>query len=289
MAERRVTLGGVGVGVMVVAAGELDDAERLVRAAAGEGANIVLLQELFHGPYFCKDERPEFLGWARPFAGHPLVARFADLAKELGVVIPVSFFERAGQAHFNSVALADADGAVLGLYRKSHIPQGPGYEEKYYFTPGDTGFKAFDTAFGRIGVGICWDQWFPECARAMALMGAEMLLYPTAIGSEPPDPAYDSQPHWERVMCGHAGANMMPLAAANRIGTEHAPAGRDVTFYGSSFIADATGGVVARAPRDAEAVLLASFDMEKAREFRRAWGVFRDRRPELYGALKGFG
>jgi N-carbamoylputrescine amidase len=289
MTARKVTLA-----VTQFACGEdhdvnADTAERLVREAAAQGANIILLQELFHGPYFCKDERPEFFRWAKPFAGNPLIARFSSLAGELGVVLPVSFFEQAGPAHFNSVAMVDADGSVMGLYRKSHIPQGPGYEEKYYFTPGDTGFKVWETAFGKVGVGICWDQWFPECARAMALMGAEILLYPTAIGSEPPAPDWDSQPHWERVMCGHAGANMMPLAASNRIGTEHAPAGRDVTFYGSSFVADETGAVVARASRDGETVLTATFDLDKSEAFRRSWGAFRDRRPELYGALKRFG
>jgi N-carbamoylputrescine amidase len=289
MVERSVTLAVTQFACGDDHSANADTAERLVRLAAAKGANIVLLQELFHGPYFCKDERPDFFRWAEPFEGNRLVARFAALARDLGVVIPVSFFERAGPAHFNSVAMVDADGTVMGLYRKSHIPQGPGYEEKYYFTPGDTGFKVWDTAFGRIGLGICWDQWFPECARAMALMGAEILLYPTAIGSEPPDPSWDSQPHWERVMCGHAGANMMPLAAANRIGTEHAPGGRDVTFYGSSFIADATGAVLARASRDREEVLTATFDLNRTDMFRRSWGAFRDRRPELYGALKGFG
>ena len=266
-----------------------DKAEHLVRKAASQGANIILVQELFEGVYFCKDERPEFFSWAKPFEGNALVARFASLAKQLGVVLPISFFEAAGPAHFNTVAMVDADGTVMGRYRKSHIPQGPGYEEKYYFTPGDTGFKVWDTAFGKIGVGICWDQWFPECARAMALSGAEILLYPTAIGSEPPAPDYDSQAHWERVMCGHAGANMMPVAAANRIGTEYAPAGRNVTFYGSSFIADQTGHVVTRASRDTEQVLTATFDLNATDIFRRTWGAFRDRRPELYGSLKGFG
>jgi N-carbamoylputrescine amidase len=262
-----------------------DRAEALVRRAAGQGANVVLLQELFETEYFCKVERPAFFDLARPLAGNPLVARFSALARELGVVLPLSFFERAGQAHFNSLAMIDADGRVLGLYRKSHIPDGPGYEEKYYFSPGDTGFRVWDTAFGRIGVGICWDQWFPEAARAMALAGAEMLLYPTAIGSEPPAPGYDSQPHWETVMRGHAGANLMPVAASNRIGTERAPEGRDVTFYGSSFIADASGAVLARAGRTDEAVVVATFDLVDIAAFRRSWGLFRDRRPDLYGLL----
>ncbi|MCU0910854.1 MAG: N-carbamoylputrescine amidase [Rhodobacteraceae bacterium] len=261
-------------------------AERMARRAAAEGAQVILIQELFQTPYFCITEDPRHLALALPFEGNPLVARFAALAAELGAVIPVSFFERAGEAAFNSVAMIDADGTVLGRYRKSHIPQGPGYEEKYYFTPGDTGFRVWDTAFGRIGTGICWDQWFPEAARAMALMGAELLLYPTAIGSEPPDPGYDSQPHWETVMRGHAAANIVPLAASNRIGRE-VQEGREVTFYGASFLADPTGEVVARAARDREEVLTATFDLDAARDLRRSWGLFRDRRPELYGALSG--
>jgi N-carbamoylputrescine amidase len=242
---RRVTLAVTQMACGPDAGANADRAEALVRRAAGQGANVVLLQELFETEYFCKVERPAFFDLARPLAGHPLVDRFSRLARDLGVVLPLSVFERAGQAHFNSLAMIDADGRVLGCYRKSHIPDGPGYEEKYYFSPGDTGFRVWDTAFGRIGVGICWDQWFPEAARAMALAGAEMLLYPTAIGSEPPSPGYDSQPHWEIVMRGHAGANLMPVAASNRIGTEPAPEGRTLTFYGSSFIADASGAVVA--------------------------------------------
>jgi N-carbamoylputrescine amidase len=265
-----------------------DRAEALVRQAAAEGAQVILLQELFHGPYFCKTEAPRYFAWAEPFEGNTLVARFASLARELGVVLPVSFFERAGPAHFNSVAMVDADGQVLGLYRKCHIPQGPGYEEKYYFTPGDTGFRVWDTAFGRIGVGICWDQWFPEAARAMALSGAEMLLYPTAIGSEPPAPGYDSQPHWEMAMRGHAAANILPVAASNRIGRE-VQEGCEVTFYGTSFVSDHTGQVVTQAGREDEAVRVACFDLDAIRDLRRSWGLFRDRRPELYGALKGFG
>lgn len=262
-----------------------DRAEALVRLAAGQGARVVLVQELFAAPYFCIEERPEYLALAAPMQGHPLIARFASLAQELGVVLPCSYFERSGQVLFNSVAMIDADGRVLGNYRKSHIPQNPGYEEKYYFSPGDTGYRVWDTAFGRIGVGICWDQWFPECARAMALTGAEMLLYPTAIGSEPADPAYDSQPHWEMVMRGHAAANIMPVIAANRIGHEVAPGGREVTFYGSSFIADQTGTVMARAGRTDEAVITHRFDLDAVAALRQTWGLFRDRRPETYGAV----
>ena len=262
-----------------------DRAEALVRQAAGQGAQVILVQELFAAPYFCITQRAEYFDLALPMLGHPLIARFAALARELGVVLPCSYFERAGQVFFNSVAMIDADGTVLGNYRKTHIPQGPGYEEKYYFSPGDAGYKVWDTAFGRLGVGICWDQWFPECARAMALMGAEVLLYPTAIGSEPPAPGYDSQPHWETVMRGHAAANIMPVIASNRIGTEVAPEGTAVTFYGSSFIADQTGALVAKASRDAQEALIASFDLDAIAALRGSWGLFRDRRPDTYGAV----
>jgi N-carbamoylputrescine amidase len=260
-------------------------AEALVRKAAGQGAQVVLIQELFAAPYFCIEQHARYFDLAQPAEGHPLIAAFSALARELGVVIPVSFFERSGPAFFNSIAMVDADGRVLGVYRKSHIPQGPGYEEKYYFSPGDTGFRVWDTAFGRIGVGICWDQWFPECARSMALMGAEMLLYPTAIGSEPPAPGYDSQPHWETVMRGHAAANILPVVASNRIGTEVAPEGREVTFYGSSFIADHTGQLMAKADRKTEAVLVHRFDLDAIAALRASWGLFRDRRVDLYGAV----
>ena len=286
---REVTVAATQFGCSWDLAGNVDKAEALIRQAAGQGAGLVLIQELFASPYFCITQRPEHFDLAQPFEGHPLVARFAALARELAVVLPISFFERAGQAHFNSVAIADADGKVLGLYRKSHIPQGPGYEEKYYFSPGDTGFRVWDTAVGRIGVGICWDQWFPECARAMALMGAEMLLYPTAIGSEPPAPGYDSAPHWQICMRGHAGANIMPVLASNRIGREGTPEGRDVTFYGCSFIADQTGHLVAEAGRQAEAVLLARFDLDEIARLRRSWGIFRDRRVDLYGGIGQLG
>jgi N-carbamoylputrescine amidase len=259
-------------------------AERLVRAAAADGAQIVLIPELFEGPYFCKDQLPEHLERAQPVEGHPAVEHFRAVAAELDVVLPLSLYERAGNALFNSIVIVDADGAVLGTYRKSHIPDGPGYTEKYYFSPGDTGFKVWATRHGTIGVGICWDQWFPEAARAMALLGAEILFYPTAIGSEPPDPSWDSSGHWQRVMQGHAGANLVPLVAANRFGHE---VGRttEITFYGSSFIADSTGAKVAEAGRDAEAVLTATFDLDALRAQRQAWGLFRDRRPDLYGPL----
>jgi N-carbamoylputrescine amidase len=262
-------------------------AERLVREAAAQGARIILIPELFEGPYFCKDQLPENLDRARPLVGHPTIEQFAAIAKELDVVLPLSVYERAGQVLFNTVVIVDGDGTTLGYYRKSHIPDGPGYTEKYYFSPGDTGFKVWKTRHGTIGVGICWDQWFPESARSMALLGAEVLLYPTAIGSEPRDPDWDSSGHWQRVMQGHAGANLMPLVAANRIGHEIGITG-DITFYGSSFIADGTGAMVAEAGRDEEAVIVANFDVERLRNQRAAWGLFRDRRPELYGPIVTF-
>lgn len=259
-------------------------ASRLVREAAGGGANIVLVQELFEGLYFCQEENPDHFARARPFEGHPTIVHFQALAAELGVVIPVSFFERRNHAFFNSLAMIGDAGAVLGLYRKSHIPDGPGYSEKFYFNPGDTGFRIWKTRFGSIGVGICWDQWFPEAARAMALMGAEFLLYPTAIGSEPGRPDFDSMEHWRTTMRGHAAANLMPVAAANRIGTETI-GGREQTYYGSSFLAGPDGALRAEAGRNSEAVLLCTFDRERMRRDRAAWGLFRDRRPDLYGSL----
>ncbi len=260
-------------------------AERLIRQAAKQSANIVLVQELFETPYFCQDQIHANFGLATPLEENAAIARFAPLAKELGVVLPVSVFERAGQSFFNTIVIIDADGKKLGFYRKSHIPDGPGYTEKFYFSPGDTGFKVWDTAFGRIGVGICWDQWFPESARVMALMGAELLFYPTAIGSEPQDPALDSRDHWQRAMQGHAASNVMPLVSSNRIGTERGAHGTALTFYGSSFIADPTGAKVAEAGRAEEAVLTASFDLDAIAQMRASWGVFRDRRPELYEPL----
>jgi len=262
----------------------VDHAEHCVRQAAGNGANLVLLPELFAHRYFCKDQDAKFFDWAKPAKDHPLLKRFAALAAELGVVLPVSFFEKAGPTHFNSLAIVDADGATKGVYRKAHIPDGPGYQEKFYFTPGNTAFEPVQTAIGKLGALICWDQWFPEPARLMALRGAEVLLYPTAIGTEPPSPELDSSGHWRRVMQGHAGANIMPLAAANRVGEE---TGRDatVTFYGTSFIADPTGAVVKDANRREQTILHARFDLDECAEMRREWGVFRDRRPELYRGL----
>jgi len=262
----------------------LATAERLIRAAAAQGANIILIQELFETPYFCKDHDQCHFAIARPMEESPAVRRFQELARELNVVLPASVYERAGNAFYNSVAIVDADGSVLGTYRKAHIPESPGYHEKFYFSPGDTGFKVWKTRFGTIGVAICWDQWFPESARVMALLGAEILFYPTAIGAEPQDASIDSRDHWQRAMQGHAASNIMPLVASNRIGTEQGERW-SVAYYGSSFIADHTGGIVKQADRTHEAILTATFDLDAIRDYRAAWGVFRDRRPELYGPI----
>jgi N-carbamoylputrescine amidase len=259
----------------------LAKAEALVRRAAAEGARLVLLQELFESLYFPQLEREELFALAHPVDEHPFVARFAALAAELAVVLPVSFFERANQAYYNSLAMVDADGSVLGIYRKSHIPDGPGYEEKFYFVPGDTGFRAWRTAVGTIGVGVCWDQWFPEAARAMTLLGADLLLYPTAIGSEPPETGgLDTRDMWRRAMIGHAVANSVYVAASNRVGREG-----EATFYGSSFVADPRGEVLAEAGREDGEVVHARLDLAYARRFRAGFGFFRDRRPELYRPL----
>ena len=255
--------------------------EEAVRRAHAAGARIILPQELFETPYFCKDQKAAYFDLAAPADGHPVLARMSRLAAELEVVLPVSFFERANNAFYNSLAMIDADGSILGVYRKSHIPDGPGYQEKYYFSPGDTGFTVFRTRYAMVGAAICWDQWFPETARALALRGAEVLCYPTAIGSEPHDATIDSRDHWQRVMQGHAGANLMPLIASNRVGTEQGESCA-LTFYGSSFIAGPHGEKVAEADRTEETVLTATFDLDAVAATRRAWGVFRDRRPELY-------
>ncbi|HXV24736.1 MAG TPA: N-carbamoylputrescine amidase [Alphaproteobacteria bacterium] len=258
--------------------------EWLVREAKGKGAQIVLLQELFETPYFCQDQHQEHFALAAPVTQNPAVLHFQKLAAELELVLPISFFERANNAHYNAIAIIDADGRNLGVYRKSHIPDGPGYREKFYFNPGDTGFKVWSTRHGRIGVAVCWDQWFPEAARAMALKGAEILFYPTAIGSEPQDASVDSKEHWQTVMRGHAGANLTPLVASNRIGLE-VMTDSQITFYGSSFIAGPQGEVLAEASRDKEAVITATLDLERIRAQRANWGLFRDRRPDLYDPL----
>jgi len=280
---REVTVAATQMACTWDADANIERAMGLVREAASRGANIVLIQELFETPYFPAEEREDRFALAKPMDGHPTIARMSALARELEVVLPVSFFERAGNAYFNSLAIVDADGSVLGVYRKSHIPDGPGYEEKYYFSPGDTGFRVWKTRFGNIGAAICWDQWFPECARAMALQDAEIFLYPTAIGDEPLAQAVDSRDQWQRVMQGHAAANVIPVVASNRIGTEESAS--KLTFYGSSFITDAAGKKVAEAPVDEQAVLTATFDLDALRASRASWGLFRDRRTDLYRNL----
>jgi N-carbamoylputrescine amidase len=286
---RPVTVAAIQMACDWDSAANIARAERLVRQAAGQGAQIILLPELFETPYFCIEQDPRHLSLAHSVAEDPALRHFASIARELGVVLPVSFFERAGQVYFNSIAILDADGRNLGIYRKSHIPNGPGYQEKNYFAPGDTGFRVWDTRFARIGVGICWDQWFPESARAMALKGAELFFFPTAIGSEPP-PALpvNSRHHWQRTQQGHAAANLTPLIASNRYGLERSlqdPQGLYIRFYGSSFIADATGAKVAEAGEDGDAVLTHAFDLTEVARLRDNWFVFRDRRPDLYGPL----
>lgn len=270
-------------------AGNLRKAERLVREAAARGAQVILLPELFSTPYFCIEQDVRHLALAHAVQEDPAVRLFSQVARELGVVLPVSFFEKAGHAYFNSIAILDADGSNLGVYRKSHLPNGPGYQEKTYFSPGDTGFRVWSTRHARLGVGICWDQWFPETARALALLGAEVLLFPTAIGSEPPPaPPVNSREHWQRTQQGHAAANLTPLIASNRYGLERSlqdPERLLIRFYGSSFIADPVGAKVAEAPEEGEAVLVSRFDLEQVAQQRDGWFVFRDRRPDLYGAL----
>ena len=280
---RQVTVAAVQMSCSSDTVQNMKKAEELVRRAAREGAGVVVLPELFETTYFCQQENPDYYQLASTLETNPAVQRFKDVARELGIVLPISFFEKKNYARYNSVAVIDA-GQVLGVYRKSHIPAGPGYQEKFYFNPGDTGFKVWETRFGRIGVGICWDQWYPEAARCMTLMGAEMLLYPTAIGSEPQDPSVDSRDHWQICMRGHAAANLIPAVAANRVGQE-----RDddsvLTFYGSSFIAGPTGNLLAAADRAQETVITARFDLDGLEHQRLEWGIFRDRRPELYRLL----
>ena len=261
----------------------LDKADYMVREAAQKGANIILLQELFETPYFCQLQKFQYMELATTLKENPAVEHFKKLAKELDVVLPISFFERAGNTQFNSIAIIDADGEILGVYRKTHIPDGLPYAEKFYFTPGDTGFKVWNTKYGRIGVGICWDQWFPETARSLALQGAEILLFPTAIGSEP-TLGKDSRIHWRNTMAGHAAANMMPVVASNRIGRE-TDEDSDMTFYGSSFIADNHGEIVEQADDCTETVLVHEFDLDELARERREWGIFRDRRPEMYKTI----
>jgi len=280
MSGRTVTVAAVQCALGGARADNIARVERLVRDAAARGAGVILPPELFEGPYFCREENADWFAEARSVGEDEAVSRMRHVAAELGVVIPVSFFERAGHAYYNSVAMIDADGSILGIYRKSHIPDGPGYEEKFYFRPGDSGFRVWPTRFGTIGVGICWDQWFPESARAMMLLGAEVLLYPTAIGSEPHEPDLDTRDPWQRAMIGHAVSNLVPVVAANRVGDEHGQ-----IFYGSSFVADARGDKRAELDRSEEGAILATFDLDALARTRAAWGFFRDRRPDLYGVL----
>ncbi|MCO7175344.1 N-carbamoylputrescine amidase [Sporolactobacillus kofuensis] len=259
-------------------------AEALVRKAAAEDAQIILLQELFETPYFCQKEKTEYYALAKALEENKAILHFQKIARELHVVLPISFYERKNNALYNAMAMIDADGTVLGTYRKSHIPDGPGYEEKFYFNPGDTGFKVWETRYGKIGVGICWDQWFPESARCMTLMGAELLFYPTAIGSEPYDSSIDSKDHWQACMLGHAASNLVPVIASNRIGMESDDESQ-ITFYGSSFIAGPQGNKICEADRTSETALVAEFDLDQLQAQRFEWGIFRDRRPELYQIL----
>ncbi|ENB2043742.1 N-carbamoylputrescine amidase [Vibrio alginolyticus] len=262
----------------------LAKAKKAIREAAQNGANVILPQELFAAPYFCKKQEAKYFELAEETENCRLIKEMSALAKELGVVIPVSYFEKAGNTFFNSLVMIDADGTVLDNYRKSHIPDGPGYSEKYYFSPGDTGFKVWQTKFGKFGAGICWDQWFPELARSLALHGAEAIFYPTAIGSEPQDPTLDSRDHWQRTMQGHSAANLVPVIASNRVGTE-VDDGIETTFYGSSFITDHTGAKIAEAPREGETIIYAEINLAATAKARHAWGLFRDRRPDLYTSV----
>lgn len=266
----------------------IDKTIGFIREAAGRGAQVILPSELFQGPYFCVSQEEHWFAHAHPWREHPCVVQLAPVAKDLGVALPVSIFERDGPQYYNSLVMLDADGEAMGVYRKSHIPDGPGYQEKYYFRPGDTGFRVWDTRFGRVGVGICWDQWYPETARAMMLMGAEVLMYPTAIGTEPHDHELDTAEPWRRAMQGHAVSNVVPVVGANRIGHEQVTAAGQ-TFYGHSFIANHRGDLVESLGRDDEGVLVHSFDLDFLDRHRAAWGFFRDRRTDLYGPLLGPG
>ncbi len=288
---RNITVAAIQMSVPETPEKSIAKAEKLVRQAAAGGANVILLPELFENWYFCQERRYDSYKLASTADENPAVRHFRKVAAELGVVMPISFYEQDGNVLYNSIAMIDADGSVMGVYRKTHIPDDHFYQEKFYFTPGGTGFRVWDTRFGKIGVGICWDQWFPEAARCMALMEAEVLLYPTAIGSEPVLEC-DSMPHWQRCMQGHAAANLVPVVAANRIGTETVKPDSEnqnqssaLTFYGSSFIADNTGALVECADRASDCVLTHSFDLDELRDMRLSWGVFRDRRPEMYGKI----
>ena len=276
----KLTVAALQLGFTDDMAENIRNVSELVREAAGKGAKVVLPPELFEGPYFCRTEDESLFATARPTAEHPAVLAMQTLAAELEITIPTSFFEADGPHHYNSLARIDPKGAIMGVYRKSHIPDGPGYEEKFYFRPGNTGFKVWDGPEAKIGVGVCWDQWYPETARAMMLMGAEVLFYPTAIGSEPHDTSLDTARLWRRAMVGHAVSNVVPVVAANRVGTEHGQ-----TFYGTSFIADERGDILAELDREEEGVITATIDLDRVKRHRAAFGFFRDRRPELYGRL----
>lgn len=265
----------------------ISKAETLVREAAAQGAQIILLQELFETPYFCQKEKADYYAYATELEQNKAINHFKAIAKELQVVLPISFYEKKNYARYNSLAVIDADGTILGKYRKSHIPDGPGYEEKFYFNPGDTGFKVWNTRYAKIGVGICWDQWYPEAARVMSLMGAEILFYPTAIGSEPQDGSIDSKDHWQTCMLGHAAANLIPVVASNRIGKE-VDEDSSINFYGSSFIAGPQGNKVVEAGRDEQTVLVSEFDLDALEVGRIEWGIFRDRRPDLYKLIGSY-
>jgi N-carbamoylputrescine amidase len=284
MSERKVSVAATQMACSWDREANVANAEAMIREAAGRGAQIVLIQELFETPYFPADQKEELFALARPAEQHPVVERMQKLAAELQVVLPVSFFERANGAYYNALAIVDADGTIVGKYRKSHIPDGPGYQEKYYFNPGDTGFQAWETRYASIGAAICWDQWFPEAARIMCLKGAELLFYPTAIGSEPQDETADSKDAWQLAMRGHAVSNVVPVIASNRIGTETGES-CSLTFYGSSFIANHGGTLVEQASRDRQEILVHSFDLEKIRAQRASFGFYRDRRTELYECL----
>ena len=291
---RKVTCAAVQMRCSQKVSENIEKAEALVRQAAAGGAQVILLPELFERQYFCQERRYDYYKFAVPVMENPAVKHFKSVCASLGAVIPVSFYERDRNRLFNSVAMIDADGSILGIYRKTHIPDDHFYQEKFYFTPGDTGFKVFDTAYGKIGVGICWDQWFPEAARVMAAEGAELLLYPTAIGSEP-ILSTDSMPHWRRCMQGHSAANLVPVAAANRVGVERVEPCKEngeqkssLLFYGSSFITDNCGAIQASMGREEEGFITAAFDLDQLMEERLSWGLFRDRRPEMYGKISMF-
>lgn len=281
---RKVTVAATQMSCSTNTEENIAKADKLVREAAGRGAQIIQLQELFETPYFCQKEKADYYVYATELEQNKAVNHFKQVAKELKVVLPISFYEKKNYARYNSLAVIDADGEVLGRYRKSHIPDGPGYEEKFYFNPGDTGFQVWKTRYGKIGVGVCWDQWYPEAARCMALMGAELLFYPTAIGSEPLNGDIDSKDHWQMCMLGHAAANLIPVVASNRVGVENDD-DTSITFYGSSFIAGPLGNKVAEAGRTEETVLTAEFDLDELETQRLEWGIFRDRRPDLYKVI----